>query len=266
MIERRYSLGVSIVLYKTQLEQIETLLNDLRRGGAAQTFIVDNSPTEFGASTQQSLPDVDVYRTGQNIGFGRAHNIAIRRSIERYRYHLLCNPDITVLDGTICKLIDFMEANPEVGVCMPKLLNLDGSMQYCCRRSPLIQDYLSQLLLPSSWGLERRYSLEMRSHDYNAPMEVQCLSGCFMLFRSDVLRALGGFDEKFFLYFEDFDLSARAQHLGRNKYVPEAVVIHERQSAHRRSLRLKVAFAASAMRYFHKWGWFTPKTRSEMES
>jgi GT2 family glycosyltransferase len=259
-----HSLGASIVLYKTRIQQIEPLLQDLQRGGVAQTYVIDNSPPGFDDSPAPTALNVELHRTGRNIGFGRAHNIAIQRSTQRFRYHLLCNPDITVLDGTVGKLIAFMEANPQVGVCMPKLLNPDGSMQHCCRRSPLMQDYLSQLLLPNTWGSARRNSLEMRSHDYNAPMDVQCLSGCFMLFRSDILKALGGFDENFFLYFEDFDLSARAQRLARNKYVPEAVVVHERQSAHRRSLRLKAAFAASALRYFRKWGWFAPRNEPRM--
>ena len=99
----------------------------------------------------------------------------------------------------------------------------------------------------------------MRSFDYDSPMEVQCLSGCFMFFRSEVLHRVGGFDERFFMYFEDFDLSLRSSSIARNVYFPEAYVVHERQSAHRRSWRLKLIFAQSALLYFSKWGWFSTR-------
>jgi len=78
-----------------------------------------------------------------------------------------------------------------------------------------------------------------------------------MFFRSDVLRRLGGFDERFFMYFEDFDLSIRAKDLARNVYYPSAYVVHERQSAHKKSWRLKFVFAKSACLYFSKWGWIS---------
>jgi hypothetical protein len=245
------------------MSSIAPLLTDLEKAGAAKIFIVDNSPpalrsdSERGTDVPREISSmVDLQCTGRNLGFGRAQNIAIRRSIESYKYHLICNPDITLSDGAISSIVDFMEANPDVGLCMPKLVGPDGEMQYCCRRSPVAMDYVSQLVLPGSWGKGRRDALEMRSHNYDERMEVQCLSGCFMFFRNDVLRKLGGFDERFFLYFEDFDLSRRAQMSAKNIYFPSTWVIHERQSAHRRSWRLKMVFVLSAFRYFAKWGWF----------
>jgi GT2 family glycosyltransferase len=156
----------------------------------------------------------------------------------------------------MAKMIEFMDCNPDVGLCMPMLVGPSGEMQYCCRRSPLLLDYLSQIVAPRTWGRRRRSNLEMRSRDYHQPMEARCLSGCFMLFRSEVLRRLEGFDERFFLYFEDFDLSMRSSLVAKNVYFPSAHVVHERQSAHRNSWRLKAIFARSALRYFSKWGWF----------
>ncbi len=250
------SLGVSIVLYKTPMSSIAPLLADLEEAGAARIFVVDNSPSSFGAPPGPELsPIVEWRRTGKNLGFGRAQNIGIGLSIERYKYHLICNPDITLAGDTVSAIMDFMEGNPDVGVCMPKLVGPDGKTQFCCRKSPVALDYISQLVLPQSWGRRRRAVLEMRSHNYDQRMEVPCLSGCFMFFRSDVLRKLGGFDEGFFLYFEDFDLSLRAQMLAKNVYLPSTHVVHERQSEHRRSWRLKMVFALSAFRYFGKWGW-----------
>ena len=239
------------------ISAIGKLLEELKRGGAAKIFVIDNSPPGFNASADQHHSEmIERVSTGRNLGYGRAHNIAIARSADVYDYHLICNPDISIPDGTLATLVDFMDRNADVGLCMPMLVDPDGGMQYCCRRSPVALDYLSQIVAPRSWGRRRRLALEMRSRDYHQLMEAPCLSGCFMLFRSSVLRRLEGFDERFFLYFEDFDLSLRASFIARNVYLPTAQIVHERQSAHRASWRLKAVFAWSAMTYFAKWGWF----------
>jgi GT2 family glycosyltransferase len=253
------SLGVSIVLYKTPMCAIAPLLAALQSAGAAKIFVIDNSPSGFDTSGDQyQSAVVERFCTGRNLGYGKAHNIAIQRSVGTYEYHLICNPDIAIPPRAISSLAAFMQANPSVGLCMPKLVGTDGEIQYCCRRSPLVLDYVSQLLFPP-WGRLRRNILEMRACDYHKQMEVQCLSGCFMFFRGEVLQRLGGFDERFFMYFEDFDLSLRSKKMARNVYFPQACVVHERQSAHKRSWRLKLVFALSAMRYFSKWGWFSTR-------
>jgi GT2 family glycosyltransferase len=253
------SVSASIVLYKTHLRAIAPLIEDLAQAGVAQIVVIDNSPPSF-KKDDVPLPDgVRLLRTGRNLGYGKAHNIGIRDSVGASRYHLICNPDIKVAPDTISTLTRYMDSNPSVGLCMPKLLTPAGEMQYCCRRSPLLLDYVSQVIAPAGWGRARKEALEMRSCDYESAMEPQCLSGCFMFFRSEILANLGGFDERFFLYFEDFDLSMRSRLLARNVYLPATHVIHERQSAHLRSWRLKFAFIRSAIQYFGKWGWFSPR-------
>lgn len=261
--KRQLSLGASIVLYDMPLKQIDPLLSALEAGGAAQLYVIDNTPrrppSEETAATAAKYSNLELHYPGKNLGYGRGHNIAIELSTAKYKYHLISNPDITLSEDTLGALYDFMEAHPDVGLCMPKLVGSDGGTHFCCRRSPVALDYLSQLLLPGSWGRRRKDSLEMRSRDYDQTMEVPCLSGCFMFFRSQVLSQLGGFDDRFFLYFEDLDLSARARKLGKNVYFPYTWVVHERQSGHRTSWQLKARFAASACRYFAKWGWLSSR-------
>jgi GT2 family glycosyltransferase len=95
----------------------------------------------------------------------------------------------------------------------------------------------------------------MRDQSYEQPMEVPFLPGCFMFFRTSVLRPLDGFDERYFLYVEDLDLSRRAATLARNLYLPDVEITHEAQRGAYKSLRLLRYFAVSVVRYFNKWGW-----------
>jgi GT2 family glycosyltransferase len=243
----------SIVVFNTPIADIAELIDGLLGQRVARVYVVDNSPIGFDSLGPWIAPQNCHYiRTGRNLGYGRAHNLAIR-DCSTSKYHVICNPDIALSPTVIGELFQFMEAYQDIGVCMPKLVGTDGQTQYCCRRSPVAWDYLSQIFFRDSWGSQRLRQLEMRDRDYNAEMDVECLSGCFMFFRSDVLSKVKGFDESFFLYFEDFDLSMRARELARNVYKPSSSVVHGRQSAHRRSWRLKLAFAVSGIRYFLKW-------------
>lgn len=251
------SVAVSIVLFKTPISEVEQLISDFLQQGVARVFVIDNSPLSFDTfANAPSTEFVEQVRVGENLGYGRAHNLAIARSVDSFKYHIVCNPDIRLASNLVATLIEYMETHLDVGLCMPRLIGSDGLEQYCCRRSPLLWDYVSQLIFPKSWGLKRKHSLEMRDCDYAEIMEVECLSGCFMMFRSSVLRELGGFDRRFFMYFEDFDLSMRAKRFARNIYLPLTYAIHGRRSEHRRSWRLRIAFAISAIQYFAKWGVF----------
>jgi GT2 family glycosyltransferase len=249
--------SVSIVLYKTPINEIEALISAFLAQGASRIYIVDNSPRAFDPfGTSISSERVVQLRTGKNLGYGRAHNVAIAQASTNFKYHIVCNPDIHLSPNVLGTLVDYLDRHPDIGLCMPKLVGTDGQEQHCCRRSPVIWDYLSQVVFPNTLGKQRKYFLEMRDCDYRTEMNVDCLSGSFMVFRTTVLQTIGGFDERFFMYFEDFDLSMRAGKVARNVYMPGTYVVHERRSAHRRSLRLRFAFAVSALRYFMKWGAF----------
>jgi GT2 family glycosyltransferase len=251
------SLGVSIVLYRTPVKEVEALLAQLFSQGAARIYLVDNSPLSFDTFGDWAPPQrVVVIRTGRNLGYGGGHNIAIEDSVRRHEFHLICNPDIELGPGALPALANVLTARPDVGLCMPKVVGTDGQVHHLCKRSPVAVDYLATLLPGTVWGARRRADFEMRHRDYESEMQVQCLSGCFMFFRSVILRGLQGFDDRFFLYFEDFDLSRRASALAHNIYFPGVHVVHGYARGHRHSVRLRFIFMQSALRYFNKWGWF----------
>lgn len=251
------SVGVSIVLYRTPVGQIRPLIEQLFEQGIARLYLVDNSPAWFNAFEGWSDNErVTIIRTGRNLGYGRAHNLAIADSVRRHDYHLVCNPDISLGRCVISELSRLLSERPQVGLCMPKVLGIDGSIQYLCKRPPSPVDFAVRRLLPARWLERRRTWFEMRDQSYEHERSVECLSGCFMFFRSTVLDAIGGFDERFFLYLEDFDISRRAAMRALNLYYPGVHVIHVHQRGHSKSLRLFLAVLTSAIRYFNKWGWF----------
>jgi GT2 family glycosyltransferase len=97
---------------------------------------------------------------------------------------------------------------------------------------------------------------EMRQSGYDKIMDVPALSGCFMLMRSATLRDAGIFDERFFMYLEDVDLSRRIGRLSRTVYFPYVSVVHDYGKGSYKNMRLLYCHARSAISYFNKWGWF----------
>jgi GT2 family glycosyltransferase len=258
MTEREpLSLGVSIVLYRTPVVEIASLIGELLDQGAARIYLVDNSPSSFDTFGTWTPPDrVVIIRVGKNLGYGGGHNIAIYDSIKRHRYHLVSNPDIRLGDNVLQELYAVMESRRNVGLSMPEVVGTDGKRHYLCKRAPSPLDYIPSWLAPQQWQAKQRANFEMRHHSYVEEVEPECLSGCFMFLRSDVLDRIGAFDERFFMYFEDFDLSRRVRQAAGNLYYPSVRVTHEHRSGHRRSLRLLLVFGMSAFMYFCKWGWW----------
>ncbi len=250
-------LGASIVLYRTPIERILPLVQQFLDQGVERLYLVDNSPPSFETFAGWQPPErVVTIATHRNLGYGRANNLAIRDSVRRHAYHIICNPDITLGDGLLRDLCGLLDRRPDVGLCGPRILDASGQLQYLCKREPSVLDLAIRRFTPDSWFRRRRDHYEMRDFSYDAEMEPPFVSGCFMFFRSAVLEQLDGFDERFFLYLEDLDLSRRARALARNLYFPANHVVHIHERGAHKSLRLLLHFAASIVRYFSKWGWF----------
>jgi GT2 family glycosyltransferase len=251
------SIGVSIVLYRTPVTAIEALLRQLLTQGARLVYLIDNSPKDFDAFKDWVPPSrVIAISTRRNLGYGRANNLAIRDSVRRHTYHLVCNPDVSLQPDTLARLYSLLESRPDIGLCGPRVVGSDGQLHYLCKRLPSPLDLAIRRFAPLSWFAYQRAYYEMRDHSYDRPMEPPFLSGCFMFFRSSVLSRLDGFDERYFLYIEDLDLSRRAAAIARNMYAPDIQIVHVHARGAHKSLRLLRYFAVSVLRYFNKWGWF----------
>ncbi len=194
-----------------------------------EVIIVDNGSTDdTAAMLQAEFPKAIVIKNEKNEGFGRPINQAIRRSLGRYM--LVINPDTVVMRGAINELTNYMGAHPEVGICGPKVLNRDGTLQKACRRGVsrpwAAFSYFSGLssLFPHS-KLFGGYLLNYLDED--AINEVDGVSGSCMLIRRQLFDQIGMLDERFFAYQEDADYCFRAKAAGwKVIYYPPAQIVH----------------------------------------
>jgi GT2 family glycosyltransferase len=260
-------LTASIVVHEPDVEIVAEALKSVLNSPLVSTvYVLGNSPFESVRSIC-SDPRVECISNKENIGFGRAHNIALARSIaSNSSYHLVMNPDIYFKKEAIEKICHFMNEseNENVGLLMPKVLYPDGSTQYLCKLLPRPSQLILRRFLPFKKFLnERNYVYELRFTGYDKIMDVPYLSGCFMFLRTKILERVGLFDERFFLYFEDLDLCRRINRCSRTVYFPEAVIYHHYGKGSYKSIRLLRHHLTSAIKYFSKWGGVFDRGRRE---
>ena len=259
-------LSASIVLYNTKVNDLKKVIDSyFAYQGEKQLFLVDNSPSDELKNIVAMYPNNEIHYifNNANMGYGKAHNIAIRKSIEQGQpYHIILNPDIIIEKGALEKLTDYMEQHPEVGNIMPKIIYPDGELQYLCKLLPSPIDLIFRRFIPvKKWkdAINKRY--ELHSFGYDKIMNVPNLSGCFMFLRTEALKQVGLFDENIFMYLEDIDLNRRIHSKYQTIYYPEARVIHEHQKESYKSKKLLKAHIKSAIYYFNKYGWFFDEER-----
>ncbi len=259
-------IGVSIVTYHTSLDELGKCLSCLTSPRISQIFIVDNGSEKRIADFVCQYENT-VYIASENRGYGAGHNIAIRRSIAAgYKYHLVINSDIIFDPEIIDRIADFMDSDDTIGQLHPKMLNPDGSLQYTVRLLPTPFDLFCRRFLPDSWCRMRldEYLLKPLSHD-----EVQDIpyhQGSFLFFRVDALKTVGLFDERFFMYPEDIDISRRMHKNFKTLYYPFETVTHFHRAESYRNVKLLWIHIVNIFRYFNKWGWIFDRERDSWNS
>ncbi len=223
--------------------------------------VVDNASGDGTATTARSYGGVDVDVLERNVGFARANNPALDRS--RGRAVLVLNPDTVLPPGSLRACLDYLWAHPDIGVLTPRLVDREGRLDRRCRRG-----------FPTLWssfcyftGLDR-VLMGPRSRGYtmgHVPdgqvLDVASVSGAFMLMPADAMRRVGGFDEQFFMYAEDMDLSLRFIAAGyRVVYWPGVDVVHVGAGSNLAGRRPPLANAA----YFRTMAPFIRKHRHGM--
>jgi len=261
----KFDLTISVVLYKNQHAEIKKVISSIAQTRLSyRLFLIDNSPTD-SLRIFAGRENTEYFFNNGNIGFGKAQNIVISKIIEQSCYHLIVNPDISFENGTLDKIHAFMEQNPGIGQLMPKVCYKDGSIQKLCKLLPHPIDLIGRRFFNNLYAKTRRSKVyELSDFCYDQILDTPALSGCFMFTRTAVLKKVNGFDPRYFMYLEDFDLTRRINKISRTVFYPGASVTHVFSKASYSDLRLLKHHIISAIKYFNKWGWFFDKERSTL--
>jgi hypothetical protein len=224
-------LSICIVTYQTR-SYLQACLRSIYQhppNGNYEIIVVDNHSDDGTVEMlNDEFPEVGVIENADNLGFTAPMNQALRKGEGKYLLQL--NPDTLVHPQAFNSLIDFMESQPEVGICGPKVLNTDGTLQKPCRRGEsrpwAVFTYFLGLssLFPKS-KLFGEYLMNYKDEDETH--EVAGVSGSCMLIRREVINQIGYLDERFFAYQEDADYCFQARRSGwKICYVPTARITH----------------------------------------
>lgn len=253
----------SLVLYKTKESDVRRIIGCAHESEIAHIFVIDNSPEDSLRNLVCGLSEKVEYIFGQgNIGYGKAHNLGLKKAFEEgANYHIVLNPDISFETAGITEIGYFLDRHPEVGLVLPKVIYPNGDLQYLCKLLPTPLDIFGRRLLPESMIKKRNERYEMRQMGYDKIWNCPILSGCFMFLRLSEVEIVGGFDDRFFMYFEDFDLMRRLHAISKTVYYPHVTIVHDHAAEHHTNKALLKASIKSATQYFSKWGWLFDKER-----
>lgn len=216
-------------------------------------YVVDNKSSDnTRALITERYPQVTLLSLEENIGFGAAHNRVL--PLLSSDYHAIVNPDITFCEDVLAALCDYLDTHEDAVLATPLILNTDGSVQAVPRVLPK-RRYMFAGQLERFGGVFKRWrdAYTRRGETFTEPAEISFCTGCFMLWRTQALKTLGGFDERFFMYLEDADLSRRGAALGKLMLVPHVHVTHAWEKASGKSAAFLKIHLQSMHRYFAKW-------------
>lgn len=270
------SLSISVVCFNSSEDELQSLVEStlnaiqLLRGStnlaSIPIYLVDNSEEDnlslklfSNLQTQAEGLDVQLHLLhGQgNVGYGVAHNLVINKIDSDY--HLLLNPDLKLDMNCLLAGISYLTENETVVMASPFAAYESGEKQYLCKRYPSVFTFIVRGFFPKflkKFSAKRLARFEMHELPESHPTtNIPIVSGCYMLCRTKALKQLGGFNENFFLYFEDFDLSLRLTTIGKIAYVPAMRITHAGGNAAMKGSSHIRMFARSGIRFFNIHGW-----------
>ena len=265
-----YDFTACIVTYNTNLEDLTQIISCFQKTKLKfKLWISDNSEKDTLRNFIKNFSDdrIEYIFNNSNNGFGSGHNIVLKKLMddnfkEKAEFHIILNADIIFEENTIEKMIDYMRKNPEIGQIGPKIYESSGEVNKSCRLLPTPLNLIFRRFFPIKSIVDKMdYNYEMRWCDYNSIMEVPILSGCLMFIRTDILKNVGMFDTRYFMYMEDYDLCRRIGQKYKVIFYPEVKIIHKHGKASYKTRKMMIAHINSAIKYFNKWGWFFDKER-----
>lgn len=252
--------AISIVTYNSKhiFKVLDQLRGEFGQEDSVRFVIFDNNSQEEykkKLAEYQDIADITFYHENNGFGFGHNHNLLHAPE----KYFLVFNPDILLTKESLDLMLQYIEENPSISLLVPKVLNPDGTTQYLIRDRVSVFDYALRYIpfaFVKKMFAKRLESYECRNLPDDKYSQIRIGSGCFMLVNGEDFKEVKGFDERYFMYFEDYDLCLELEK--RNKkvmYTPFSTVIHYyERGAHKNSKLFKI-FMKSMYKFFNKWGW-----------
>ncbi len=257
----------SIVLFHTKKELLDKVIESYAPSAERKLYLIDNSKHQMEYAKKISNDYVDYIFNNQNLGYGKAHNIGIQKSIkEKSDYHIVLNPDIEFKPSVLDELCRYADEHQDIVYMLPKVLYPSGEIQYLCKLLPSPLDLIFRRFIAKfniAKSRDEKYTL--KNFGYDTIINPPCLSGCFMFMRTSVLKKYQiTFDDRFFMYCEDFDLIRRLHRVGKTIYYPKVFILHNHKQESYRSWKMLKVHMTSAILYFNKYGWFFDFERKYM--
>jgi N-acetylglucosaminyl-diphospho-decaprenol L-rhamnosyltransferase len=234
-------ISLSIVSHG-QIEMVTNLLSDIEKhclSTPLEVLLTINIPEKNEIDIGLYSYPIKIIENAYPKGFGANHNQAF--SAASGVYFCVLNPDIRFIEDPFPTLLNLVQ-DPLVGVCAPQVIDKDGKVEDSARR------------FPNPWTIFKRLIIYKRSPDYviaNESLLPDWVGGMFMLFRSAIYQRINGFDERYFLYYEDVDICARLTNSGFNVVLcPQSVVVHLAQRASHRNIKYLRWHVTSMLRFF----------------
>lgn len=254
----------SIVTYKTDREELKKCVEALIANDIFNIYVCDNSPSNELKDYCNSFERTEYVFNNGNIGYGAGHNVAIRKAIEMESdYHLVINSDVYFDKGVLSKLAEYMDSHKDVAQVQPNVIYPDGRMQYTCRMLPTPANLIFRRFLPKRMVEKMNYRYLLKFNDHKKPMNIPYHQGSFMFFRTECFKTVGLFDERFFMYPEDIDITRRMHRHYKTMYLPDVTIVHAHRAASYKSKKMLKIHMVNMIKYFNKWGWIWDKERRE---
>jgi len=255
----------SIVTYHNPYDEVKLVVDCAYHNDIDKVYLIDHSSDDTLRKLETDYPQI-CYIKRENTGYGSGHNVAINKAIKEDKsdYHAVLNPDIYFEEGIIRILVDRMDGDKAIGQIMPKIYYPSGELQYLCKLMPTPTDLILRRFLPSGVARKRKRKFQLEFTGYESEMNVPFLSGCFMFLRCSALEEVGLFDERFFMYGEDIDLSRRIHRKFKTLYFPQVSIVHNHKAESYKNKKMLYVHMKSISKYFNKWGWMFDRERKSI--
>ena len=254
-------LTISIVVFNDNIKLLEKTIFSLidscnyAKINKYKIFIINNATNKIYLNKFKNLKNIYYIEEHGNIGYGRGHNLILKNI---GKYHLVLNPDVIIDTYAIDKCVETFE-NKSFGLITPSTYDQYGKIQYIIKSYPNIFIFFLRVLNINFLNVIFKKKIDIYENKLisyeNEKKDIIFTGGCFMFYRGEIFTKLRGFNESFFLYFEDMDISYRTSKITNIVYKPDIKIIHYGGNASRKGLKHWVYFIKSMINFFNIYGW-----------